>query len=196
MPVKMGSRHQTVLEQYADVTVMCDDQLNPFVMRCEQHTFGAAGLANPKPEQEFRVHISEETWKAICSDKQAEEQFYDDLAEKAGEWAEGPTMRYMVTDSGKYGEAARAALERERAQATNGSVDRLERLRSEVESLVLQAAEMRSRPSQAQAANFGTRLGELVERVTEERRRVQEIEAMLEFAKVAIMDVAEMRVAG
>lgn len=191
---ELNGRHGKPLESFGPVKVMCDDTLNAFVMRCEHHVVGAT-LADPKPKYEFRVHISEETWKAICAHDEAEAQFYEDLGSKADEWARGPTMRFMVTDSGKYGAAARAAVERQRAEATSDR-DSLEWLRSEIEALVLQVAEMRSRPSLAQAANFGTRLGDLVERAETERRRIQEIDAMLEFAKIAILDAGDLSRAG
>lgn len=185
-------RHGDTLERHGGVEVLCDNSLQPFVMKVDVQVVGATGLSEPKALLTRRVAISEETWQALCDHPPAEEQFYDDL-ESYGEgilWAEGPMMRYLVTDSGKYGEAARAALAAKRA--ADAPADVLAQLSNEIKALVAQAAEMRSQPSRAQAASFGHRLGELGTRLAEQRQALAEAEALLDFAKVAVLDAADL----
>lgn len=180
------------IDVHNGISVIRDDRLDLMMMKCELRIRGATGLVNPKPVEEPTVYISGETWEAICEYDEAEEQFYHDLEDptRVLDWINtGPLMRYMVTDSGKYGEAARAARQR---SAGVEEVDVLEKLARELQGLVTQAAEMRSRPSSAQALSFGHRLGEMAERVEEQRQQLARVQALLDFARVAVMDVADL----
>lgn len=96
-------------------------------------------------------------------------------------------MRRVISDAGKYRKASQ-----DKAQA-NGSdqADRLTRLASRANGLLVQAASLNAQASAYQLETFSTRLGELREEYDEIEAELEQARELINLAATAVVDASE-----
>lgn len=114
--------------------------------------------------------------------------FSDDLSR----WGSG--MRYLVTDAGKYADAARAERDRRRANGMpdlTPSVDQLSTLEQDANALLIQIASLPKGASESQVRLFAERMDDLRGRFSAAQAQLDRIDGFIDLAGVAMMDATE-----
>lgn len=96
-------------------------------------------------------------------------------------------MRRVINDAGKY---RKAAQHKERASGSDQG-DRLTRLSSRANGLLVQAASLNAQASAYQLETFSTRLGELREEYAEIEAELEQARELINLAATAVVDASE-----
>lgn len=126
-----------------------------------------------------QVWLSADTHTTISDHVDADVQLSTDLER----WGSG--MKYTVTESGKYGEAARAAMPNKPVAEL---VDPAVLLERDANALLVQVANLNREPSESQLRLFAERLADCQGRLTALSDQLSSIESTIDLAAVAVTD--------
>lgn len=151
----------------AGVTIAVDDSI-PFMA-----VLIAADLGN--------LWISTETYDALLG------KLLIPLVRDVKKW--GPGMRYLVTEGGKYAQAAQAAIDSNKELVP--AKDPLTMIEEDANRLVVQVASMDDHPTTSQVRLFAERLADLRARFDAIDAQRERTEGLIDLAALAITDVLE-----
>lgn len=123
--------------------------------------------------------MTQQTHAVIVDDVAADVQLSLDLER----WGSG--MKYLVTEAGKYGEAARAALPDEPVVKL---VDPAKLIEQDANALLVQVAHLNRDPSESQIRLFAERLGDVRARHQALLAQLEDIGETINLAAVAVVD--------
>lgn len=128
------------------------------------------------------TYISPATWETLSYSEEATAEFLDAYQEGAG-------MKRLVTDAGRFREAALAEV-RSNGTDVPAAKDVLTCLAEEANALIVQAAALNLQPTPLQIESFAMRLTELRERFTEVETQVEGLRSLLDLAELSVLDAA------
>lgn len=126
-----------------------------------------------------QIWLSADTHTTISDHVEADVQLSMDLEK----WGSG--MKYTVTESGKYGEAARAAMP---SKPVAELVDPAVLLERDANALLVQVANLNREPSESQLRLFAERLADCQGRLSALSDQLASIESTIDLAAVAVTD--------
>lgn len=130
------------------------------------------------------AYISHETYETLGHSEAALETFYEDMTKGSG-------MKRLVTDAGKYREAALAEAAAKGLDKPAPGRDLLDSLMAEANALLTQAGGLNTKPTPLQLQIFAERLGELYDGIAQAAAKVEQLRSLADLAALAVADSTE-----
>lgn len=129
------------------------------------------------------IIVHKGTWDVINSDSKLVADFMSQMKGGAG------GLKFLVMDSGKYGDAARQAAH-ESGDDVAQAKDEITQITEVVDSLLIQAQGLNKAATALQLQSFAVRYADAEERMRDLERRMGMLRAKLDLAGLTLDDVA------
>lgn len=123
-------------------------------------------------------------WATLQEWGPAEQRFIDDFV-----WRKDGGMKFIVSDAGPYGEAARREAAR-LGTATPLAKDRMLALAERANGLIIQAVSLNAAPTEAQQQVFALRHAQLREEFACMEAEMGRVRGLIELATAALVDAS------
>lgn len=133
-----------------------------------------------------RTFVNPDTWDSFdgVAEAQFEADFIDSYLDRRDR-----EMRFICTDSGPYGAAARAQAAAQQVDVVRAK-DRLTDLIERADALVIQAASLMQKPTESQLQLFAVRHANVLEDLAALEADMARLRAKVDLAGTALVDVS------